>query len=335
MPIDRLGRSRTQAPRCSHALGRQQVNRVCQGRNGTACHSLLNLADLVGAPAVFRLDARTLKTLARFGYGARGVVYCLVGGLALLAALGRGGQTGGSTGALTTLLGQPFGRVWLGLIAAGLVGFAVWRIVEAVTDADRHGRSGKALVKRAGHIISGIIYGGLALSAAQLALGGRQAGGDDQAAQDWTAWLLSKPLGQVLTGLVGAVVIAVGAAFLRKGWKGDVLERLALPAEVRGWAVPMGRLGFAARGVVFGLIGAFLILAAVQSSSSEAKGLGGALQALREQPYGWALLAVTAAGLFAFGLFGLVQAWYRHIDPPDAFDTKSLLKRTAAGAARH
>jgi hypothetical protein len=127
-------------------------------------------------------------------------------------------------------------------------------------------------------------------------------------------------------------VIGVGLAFLRKGWKGDVLERLALPDEVRRWAVPMGRLGFAARGVVFGLIGAFLILAAVHSSSAEVKGLAGALQVLREQPYGWVLLAVTAAGLFAFGVFGLVQARYRHIDAPGAAEATAKLKQTVSAA---
>src|ERR1700710_378693 len=90
-----------------------------------------------------------------------------------------------------------------------------------------------------------------ALAAAQLALGKRGGGGDDHATHDWTAWLLSKPLGQWLTGLIGLVVIGVGLGFLRKGWKGDVLERLSLPGEVQRWAVPLGRLGFAARGVVF------------------------------------------------------------------------------------
>ena len=280
---------------------------------------------------MFRLERRTLEMLARAGYGARGVVYCLVGGLAVLAAVGAGGQAGGNKSALATLLNQPFGRLWLGLIAVGLAGFALWRIIEGATDADRRGNSGKALAQRAGHVMGGIVYGGLALTAAQLALGKRGEGGDDNAIHDWTAWLLSKPLGQWLTGLIGLVVIGVGLSFLRKGWKGDVLERLSLPAEVRRWAVPMGRLGFAARGVVFGLVGAFLILAAVHSSSAEVKGLAGALQVLREQPYGWVLLAVTAAGLFAFGVFGLVQARYRHIDPPDAAEATAKLKQTVGG----
>ncbi len=276
---------------------------------------------------------RALEILARAGYGARGIVYCLVGGLAVLAAISSGGQTSGSKGALTALIGEPFGRVWLGLIAIGLAGFALWRVIEAVTDADHRGTSGKALVRRAGHVISGVAYSGLALSAARLALGWQRGGESQKGAQDWTAWLLAKPFGQWLTALVGLVIVGVGVAFLAKGLKGNVLERLALPSEVRKWAVPLGRVGFAARGIVFGLIGGLLILAAVHSSSAEAKGLGGALQVLQAQPYGWVLLAVTAAGLFAFGVFGLVQARYRRIDAPDSADAKSRLVQSVPEAA--
>ena len=94
-------------------------------------------------------------------------------------------------------------------------------------------------------------------------------------------------------------------------------EHLSLPSDKRDWIVTIGRMGFAARGIVFVLIGGFLVLAALHASSTEAQGLGGALQSLQQQPYGWVLLALTALGLFAFGLFGLVQARYRHIDAPD------------------
>jgi H+/Cl- antiporter ClcA len=106
-----------------------------------------------------------------------------------------------------------------------------------------------------------------------------------------------------------------------------VAERLSLPADKRHWIVSLGRMGFAARGVVFLLIGGFLGLAALHASSSEVHGLGGALQALQRQPYGWVLLALTALGLFAFGLFGLVQARYRHIDAPDLDDAKAAVAR--------
>lgn len=271
------------------------------------------------------MSSNPIEILARLGYGARGVVYGLVGGLALLAAIGSGGQTGGSRSALQTLLSQPFGQFWLGLIALGLFGFCAWRILEALTDADRLGSEAKGLAVRAAHLISGFIYAGLAVSALSLALGWGTGGGqgEDKAAQDWTAWLLSQPFGQWLVGFIGVAVAGAGIGFGWKAWRGDVAAHLALPADKRQWILSLGRMGFAARGVVFVMLGGFLILAALYSSSSEARGLGGALQTLQRQSYGWVLLSLTAIGLFAFGIFGLVQARYRHIDAPDLDDAKA------------
>jgi hypothetical protein len=266
-------------------------------------------------------NGNSLELMARLGYGSRGLVYSLVGGLALLAAFGSGGQTGGSRSALESLLGQPFGKVLLGLVAVGLASFAAWRIVEAITDADHRGGSGKALAIRAGRAVSGLIYAGMAFSALSLAVGwGTRAGGEDRAAQDWTAWLLAKPFGQWGVGLVGIAILATGFAYLVRAWRGTVTEQLACPPDTRRWVVPLGRFGFGGRGVVFVLIGGFLILAALHSNSREVRGLGGALRALEAQPYGWALLGLTAAGLLAFGLFGFAQAFYRHIDAPDLCD---------------
>jgi Domain of Unknown Function (DUF1206) len=276
-----------------------------------------------------------MEMMARFGYGARGVVYCLVGGLALLAALGSGGQTGGSRSALQTLLDQPFGKAWLTVIAIGLFGFALWRIVEGLTDADHRGTEWKALGVRAAHLVSGGIYASLALFALNLAYGSRQGGGgEDQAAQDWTAWLLSQPFGQWLVGAIGIAVALTGAGFIWKGWRGNVADRLALPAQTHRWAVLLGRFGFAARGVVFILIGGFLFLAALHGNSSEVHGLGGALQSLQSQSYGWLLLGMTAAGLVAFGLFGLVQARYRHLDAPDMGDARAAVAQGKAAVAQ-
>lgn len=263
-------------------------------------------------------NGNSLELMARLGYGSRGLVYALVGGLALLAAVGSGGQTGGSRSALQTLLGQPFGKVLLGLIALGLASFAAWRLVEAITDADHRGGSGKALAIRAGRGLSGLIYVGLAFSALSLAAGwGSQRGGEDRAAQDWTAWLLAKPFGQWGVGLVGLAILGTGLAYLARAWRGNVTDQLSCPSDTRRWVVALGRFGFGGRGVVFVLIGVFLILAAWHSNSREVRGLGGALRALEEQPYGWALLGLTAAGLLAFGLFGFAQALYRRIDAPD------------------
>ncbi|GJD80332.1 membrane protein [Methylobacterium gregans] len=261
----------------------------------------------------------TLERLARYGYGARGLVYCVVGALAVLAALGAGGQTGDSKGALRAVLGGPFGPVVVGAIAVGLLAFAIWRLVEGITDADRRGTGPKGLAVRGAHLISAGIYGGLALTAASLSLGLGLKGGDGM--QDWSAWLMAKPLGRWLLALIGLGIVAGGFGFLGKAVGGDVTERLALSQGQCRWARPVGRFGYAARGIAFLIIGGFLVVAAWYQRSSEVKGLGEAFRLLRQQQYGWILLAVVAAGHVAFGAFGLIQARYRRIDAPDIDDT--------------
>lgn len=280
----------------------------------------------------WKRDDNALEHLARFGYGARGFVYCVVGALALLAALGQGGSAGDSKSALRTVLGGPFGAVIVGLIAVGLAGFALWRLVEGATDADRRGRSAKALAVRGAHLISAVIYAGLSLTAAQLAFGiGRASAGGD-GLQDWTRWLLDQPLGPWLVGLVGLGIVAAGLGYAGKAWKGDVVARLSLPSGSETWADRLGRFGYAARGLVFLIIGGFVLMAAWTQGPSEATGLSGAFAALRAQPYGWVLLAVVAAGHFAFGAFGLIQARYRHIDAPDIGDADEAVSKAVRAA---
>ncbi|MFD1702652.1 DUF1206 domain-containing protein [Methylopila henanensis] len=272
--------------------------------------------------------ASRIETLARLGFAARGLVYCLVGGLAVLAAIGVGGSTGGSRSALLVVLEQPFGAALLAAVGAGLVCFAAWRITSAVTDADGRGDSAKGRGVRALQALSGVVYLGLAGTAIGLAAGrGGGGGGEDQAAQDWTAWALAQPLGRWAIAAIGFGVVAGGFGYGWKAWRGDVTKRLSVPPDAMGWVTAVGRAGYAARGVTFLLIGGFLALAAWRADSEEVRGLGGALQALRAQPYGWVLLGLTAAGLFAFGLFGFVQARYRRIDAPDLDDARAALRK--------
>ncbi|MHB2207472.1 DUF1206 domain-containing protein [Methylobacterium sp. CM6257] len=258
----------------------------------------------------------TIERIARLGYGARGAVYIVVGALALLAALGHGGRAGDSKDALRFVLAGPFGVVLVGLIALGLLGFALWRLVEGITDADRRGTSAKGLAVRGAHLISAVLYLGLAASAASLSLGLGMSGGDGM--HDGTAWLLAKPFGRWLVALGGLAIVGGGFGFIGKAWRGDVTDRLALDATARErWAGPIGRFGYAARGLAFLIIGGFLVAAAWHQRSSDAKGLAEAFALLRAQPYGSILLGLVAAGHAAFGAFGLIQARYRRIDAPD------------------
>jgi Domain of Unknown Function (DUF1206) len=256
-----------------------------------------------------------MERLARLGYATEGAVYSLIGLLAAGAAFGTGGRATGQHGALKIVAESPFGGVLLGLVSLGFLGYALWRGIQAVADPDKEGTDVKALGKRVGYGASALIYAGLAFSAVGLIFG--SASSEGGAPDDWTALLLSWPLGRVLVVGVGIVVIGVGLREFYQAYKARFLEHLKLGEmgeRVNNWTERWGRLGIAARGIVFGVVGTFLIRAALQYDPQEARGLGGALQTLAQQPFGPWLLGAVSLGLVAYGLFMLSVARYRHIN---------------------
>lgn len=264
------------------------------------------------------MNEEIFNKLARLGFAARGAVYVLVGALALLAALGRGGAPTDTKGALATVLSQPLGYIMLGTIALGLFCFSAWRFAQSILNADGLGDSTKERMRRVGYFFSGLINTGLAVSALGLLNGVARASSGDQNARDWTAWLLSFPWGQWLVGVVGAIIIGVGFGVARRAWKAEFDDKLNAAPDVEKWVIPMGQAGFFARALVFVITGGFLVAAAWSSSAAEARGLAGALQTLQQQPYGWLLLTLTAGGLVLFGVFQFVLARYRTIDSGQA-----------------
>lgn len=256
-----------------------------------------------------------IETLARFGYAAKGFVYLIVGGLALQFATGSGSQTGGAKDALSEIATQPFGRVLLALTGLGLVGYAVWRLVQAWSDPEHKGTDAKGILTRIGYACSGLIYGGLAFEAARLAIGGGGSSGDST--EHWTARLMAQPFGQILVGAVGLVIVGVGLYQFYRAWNASFTKTLKWhemnPTE-RKWSTRVGQAGVAARGVVYLLVGTFLVIAAVRSNPEDSMGTGEALQYLGQQPYGPWLLGAVAAGLAAYGIFSaMILSRYRRI----------------------
>ena len=252
-----------------------------------------------------------VEPLARFGYAARGVVYLLVGMLAVQTAIGARRHASDTHGALRYVAEKSIPFLWR--LAVGLLGYALWRVVQGVLDAEGKGSDPKGLAKRAAMVGSGLVYGGLALAAVRLARGARDTGG--HATQEWTARLMSMPAGRWLVAAVGIGVLIGGLMQIRRGWLGKLSDVLLpkITAAQQRLAVRSGRLGLIARGVVFVLTGGFLIQAARHFNSQEAVGLAGALEALARQPYGAWLLGLTAVGLIAFGVYSLLLARYRRI----------------------
>jgi hypothetical protein len=255
-----------------------------------------------------------IERLARAGYVAKGVVYAVIGVLSLRVALGAGGKTTGTGGAVRSLGEQPFGRALLAVLAVGLIGYMVWKLVQAISDADNKGSDAGGIARRVGYAGSALIHGGLAFTAVSLAAGMSGSGGSSDSL---TARLMSQPYGRLLVAAVGLGVIGVGLYQLHAAYKAKFLNDLKL-AEMsvakRRWTTRAGRFGTAARALVIGVAGAFLILAAYQADPEETRGLGGALQSLARQPFGPYLLGVVAAGLLAYALFMFLVARYRRID---------------------
>jgi hypothetical protein len=254
-----------------------------------------------------------VEWLARAGYGARGLVYLVIGAFAVMAAVEVRRSTAGSEEALQVVSRLPLGGLWLLLLGGGLLGFVLWRVAQAAFDADRQGSTGKALARRAGQGISALVYGALAFSCLTVLRGAARDGGDSQRLRE----VLSLPFGEILLSGVGVAVLVAGLLNGLHGLFGGFRRHLCCGDEVHRWAVPIARAGYFARGLVFVILGVFLVEAALDLSPTEAATIGGALQMVEDQPFGSAILALAGAGLMAFGLFGFVEARYRRIVVPD------------------
>lgn len=270
-----------------------------------------------GTGGVASAAAPWIERVARVGFAAKALLYAIVGGLALQAALGHGGKTTGTRGALREVIDKPFGKIILLVIAVGLLGYAAWRVVEGVADPERKGSDAKGIALRGSFIVRGIAHAILAVQALRVASSHGGGGEDGAAAKEATSRAMSLPHGEWVVLLLGAVIAGFGLYQLYRGIQaklGKQLDFAGLRREAGPWAIVVSRFGIAARGVVFAMIGVLMMRAGRDENASESGGIGEALDALGDGANGWIILAVAAAGLVAYGAFEAIQARYRHID---------------------
>jgi hypothetical protein len=254
-----------------------------------------------------------IERLARVGYAAKALLYITVGYLASQTALGPGGKVTDTQGALREVHDVSYGRALLFVVALGLLGYGLWRVVEAVMDPERRGTDWKGLAVRAGFLVRGLFHGVLALTAFRFALQERTGAARDQA-REWTARAFDLPAGELLVSLAAAYVAGYGAYQFYRAWSPKMQRHLhlsELPQEISRWVLAVSRFGIAARGVIFCFTGFFLIRAVLRHDAAEAGGLRESLRALAALGR-WPFIAV-AFGLVAYGLYELVNARYRRI----------------------
>ncbi len=274
----------------------------------------INSAGDASAAATSAADSPAVQTMGKVGLAAKGILFCVVALLALQVAMGQQQEDADQQGALKAVADQPFGTVLLGLLAAGLLAYTLWRVTQVFLPRDESSPA-KAWGKRASYLARALAYGGLlVLTLSILTGGGGGGGGQDESTL--TGKVLQLPFGAALVIAAGLAIIGVGLYQGYLAYTDKYLEELRtgeMTNEQRRWVTRIGTAGLTSRMVVFCLIGFFVIQAALQHDPDEAVGLDGALQRLAEQPYGPWLLGATALGMLAYGLYCGVQA--RWADP--------------------
>jgi hypothetical protein len=251
--------------------------------------------------------------LARWGYAAKGITYILAGALSGLAAIGLRRGAADNIDALEAVFTGAFGRVALALIAVGLSGYALLRLAQALLDLEHKGSKLVGLAIRAGFAGSALVYGSLAFTALRVALGGNS-GPDDQE-KSWAALAFSVPLGSWLVSLVGLVVLGVGVWQGYLAYRARFVERFCwsdMSEAEQVWTTRLGRIGLAARGIIIGLIGGFMVQSALLLDADKVEGSADALQSLAGL-LGWWAVGVVAVGLVLYGVYLLSAARYCRI----------------------
>lgn len=254
-----------------------------------------------------------MEVLTRLGYGVRGVIYIVMGILAVQVALGKGGALASPQSAIAAIGKQPAGMILLWVVLIGILAYSVWGLVRAIWDPLHKGSDTKGILTRIGYLASAVGYAFLAYTTYGFINGASQSASGSPA--KLLASVMAMPMGRWAIALVGLIVVVVGLYQIMLGIKAGFEKQFQTydltPKEAK-LVTDVGRFGTVARGVVFALVGGLIFLAAYNSNPSQPVGMDAALATLLHQPYGIWLLGIIAVGLVAFGFYSLLGAiWFR------------------------
>ena len=267
--------------------------------------------------------------LMRAGYAGRGLTYLVIAGVSLYA-IWQGGQAEGTQSVFQILETTMWGSVALFLIFVGLMAYAVWRVICAVYDLEDYGTDGEGAVARAGQVTTGVIHGVLGLAAFALLFTGTS-DSDQSGVARAAAAVMEWPGGRWVVGLAGLATIGAGLYYLHKAWTEAYRDHLTGNEFTLNWNWVL-KAGVAAQGVVVGIIGVFILYAAVTADPSEASGLGGVWDFLAGQPFGQIFVVLICIGLMGFSVFCFVNARYRIVPKATEKDVTTLAAELKARA---
>jgi Domain of Unknown Function (DUF1206) len=255
--------------------------------------------------------SRPAQLLARAGLAARGVLYILIGWVAILVALGHQTHQADQQGALQLLASTPLGLVSLWLLFTGFAGYALWRLSQVIFGVPGEGTGAGPRLKC---LFRALVYASFGYLTLKIIIGVHTNQKTQQ--QDITASVLHHPGGQWLVGITGLIIVIIGLAMVLEGLRHTFMKHLMtsrMSPRTRQTVRRLGIIGSTARGLVLALAGVLVIEAALTFNPAKAGGLDKALYTLRSQPFGEFLLIIAALGLIAFGGYGLAEARWRRV----------------------
>ena len=258
-----------------------------------------------------------MDRLTRIGYGIKGLIYVTIGILSLAAVLGKNSSPADQVGAIREIGRLPLGGLILWIVLIGLISYSLWGVIRAVLDPYHKGTDPLALLERGGYLVSAVTYASFILPTYYLIKNG-SSGSSSRQTGHIISKIIAMPFGREIVGALGLAIILGGAYQIYAGARKNFNQRFkpyALSVKKRQAATQLGRFGTIARGLVFALIGMFVLLAAWLNRPGTARGLDGALRWLGQQPYGLWMLGIMALGMIAFGVYSLMgAAWFRFKD---------------------